>query len=97
MKDRVIGDKAEPEVEQTVAEELQRPSPVFITRPKEVCYFGSVSVIPNTTYIRRLQHKGFLAAESKGCALPSLASKDHVTATKTTGKRKRIDLPSVDR
>nr|XP_031833140.1 cyclin-dependent kinase-like 2 isoform X2 [Nomia melanderi] len=96
VKDRVVGDKVEPEAEQTV-EESQRPSPVSITRPKEVCYFGSVSVIPNTTYIRRLQHKGFLAAESKGCTLPSLASKDHSTTTKTTGKRKRIDLPSVDR
>ncbi|XP_076640663.1 cyclin-dependent kinase-like 4 [Halictus rubicundus] len=94
LKDGATSEKTEQE--STEPEESQRPSPVPITRPKEVCYFGSVSVAPNTTYIKRLQQKGLLVAESKGCTLPSLASKDRITA-KTTGKRKRIDLPSVDR
>ncbi|XP_078034171.1 cyclin-dependent kinase-like 4 [Augochlora pura] len=94
FKDGLTNDKAEREP--TEPEELQRPSPVSITRPKEVCYFGSVSVAPNTTYIKRLQQKGLLVAESKCCTLPSLASKDHATV-KTAAKRKRIDLPSVDR
>ncbi|XP_076161644.1 cyclin-dependent kinase-like 4 [Ptiloglossa arizonensis] len=94
MKDRSISVKAVSE--QIETEETHQPSPVHITRPREVCYFGPVSVVPNTTYIRRLEHKGLLATGLKGCTLPSLASKDHCNAN-TTGKRKRIDLPSVDR
>ncbi|XP_076292741.1 cyclin-dependent kinase-like 4 [Lasioglossum baleicum] len=94
LKDGPTSEKAEQG--STEPEESHKRSPVSITRPKEVCYFGSVSVAPNTTYIKRLQQKGLLVAESKDCTLPFLASKDRVTA-KTTGKRKRIDLPSVDR
>ncbi|XP_015434114.1 PREDICTED: cyclin-dependent kinase-like 4 [Dufourea novaeangliae] len=94
LKDTVIHDKLEPEtVEQ---EEVQRPSPVSVGRPREVCYFGPVSVVLNTTYITRLQHKGLLVPDSTSTKLPSLARKNY-TATKITGKRKRIDLPSVDR
>ncbi|XP_066598664.1 cyclin-dependent kinase-like 1 isoform X2 [Prorops nasuta] len=66
-----------------------------ISRPRELCYFGSVSVIPNTTYIRRLKHKGILIPDTKVCSLPSLVNKDF--HRKTNGKRKRLDLPSVDR
>ncbi|XP_043262362.1 cyclin-dependent kinase-like 4 [Colletes gigas] len=94
-KDRSTSDKV---VSEQIEDEVttHRPSPVQITRPREVCYFGPVSVVPNTTYIRRLEHKGLLPAGSKGCTLPFLASKDHGNAS-TTGKRKRIDFPSMDR
>lgn len=63
-------------------------SKMQISRPRELRYFGPVSVIPNTTYIRRLEHKGLLIPESKGCALPALTPK-------TNAKRKKLDLPSV--
>lgn len=63
-------------------------SKLQISRPRELCYFGPVSVIPNTTYIRRLEHKGLLIPESKGCMLPALTSK-------TNAKRKKLDLPGV--
>ncbi|XP_014602686.1 PREDICTED: cyclin-dependent kinase-like 1 [Polistes canadensis] len=79
-------------------EEVQRtgrPLASQINRPREVCYFGPVSVIPNTTYIRRLELKGLQIANSKGCTLPVLTPKDSMEA-KTSGKRKRFDLPSVD-
>jgi len=59
-----------------------------ISRPRELRYFGPVSVIPNTTYIRRLEHKGLLIPESKGCVLPALTSK-------TNAKRKKLDLSGV--
>ncbi|XP_025992137.1 cyclin-dependent kinase-like 4 [Solenopsis invicta] len=59
-----------------------------INRPRELRYFGPVSVIPNTTYIRRLEHKGLLIPESKGCILPALTSK-------TNAKRKKLDLPGL--
>lgn len=93
LKDRSAISLAEPE---GVEVEEPRPSPVQISRPREVCYFGSVSVIPNITYIRRLEHKGLLVTDLKGCTLPTLTSKDR-SCVKTTGKRKRIDLPNVDR
>lgn len=93
LKDKTASDKTEPEA---VEESTLRPPLAQITRPREVCYFGPVSVAPNTTYIRRLEHKGLLMPESKGCTLPSLAAKDNSHA-KANGKRKRIDLPSVDR
>ncbi|XP_043499943.1 cyclin-dependent kinase-like 1 [Polistes fuscatus] len=73
----------------------ERPLASQINRPREVCYFGPVSVIPNTTYIRRLELKGLQIANSKGCTLPVLTPKDSMEA-KTSGKRKRLDLPSVD-
>lgn len=63
-------------------------SKLQINRPRELRYFGPVSVIPNTTYIRRLEHKGLLIPESKGCILPALTSK-------TNAKRKKLDLPGV--
>ncbi|XP_011870034.1 PREDICTED: cyclin-dependent kinase-like 1 [Vollenhovia emeryi] len=63
-------------------------SKLQINRPRELRYFGPVSVIPNTTYIRRLEHKGLLIPQSKGCALPALTSK-------TNAKRKKLDLPGV--
>lgn len=69
-------------VNANVASKLQ------IIRPRELHYFGPVSVIPNTTYIRRLEHKGLLIPESKGCVLPALTSK-------TNAKRKKLDLPGV--
>lgn len=59
-----------------------------INRPRELRYFGPVSVIPNTTYIRRLECKGLLMPDSKGCILPALT-------TKTNAKRKKLDLPSI--
>ncbi|XP_072748725.1 cyclin-dependent kinase-like 4 isoform X2 [Anoplolepis gracilipes] len=62
--------------------------PLQINRSRELRYFGPVSVIPNTTYIRRLEHKGLLIPESKGCVLPALTSK-------TQAKRKKLDLPGV--
>lgn len=65
-----------------------RPSALQINRPRELRYFGPISVIPNTTYIRRLEHKGLLTPDSKGCVLPALTSK-------TNAKRKRLDLASV--
>ncbi|KAI4495890.1 hypothetical protein M0802_008296 [Mischocyttarus mexicanus] len=74
---------------------IDRPLVSQINRPREVCYFGPVSVIPNTTYIRRLELKGLQIANSKGCTLPELTPKDSMEA-KTSGKRKRLDLPSVD-
>ncbi|XP_015172336.1 PREDICTED: cyclin-dependent kinase-like 1 [Polistes dominula] len=73
----------------------ERPLASQINRPREVCYFGPVSVIPNTTYIRRLELKGLQIANSKGCTFPALTPKDSMEA-KTSGKRKRLDLPSVD-
>ncbi|XP_054008398.1 cyclin-dependent kinase-like 4 [Hylaeus anthracinus] len=95
IKDKSNSDKVPSEQIETV--ETHRPPPIQITRPREVCYFGPVSVAPNTTYIRRLEQKGLLTAGSKGCTLlPSLASKDQSKAS-TAGKRKRIDFPSVDR
>ncbi|KYM98689.1 Cyclin-dependent kinase-like 2, partial [Cyphomyrmex costatus] len=63
-------------------------SKLQINRPRELRYFGPVSVIPNTTYIRRLEHKGLLIPESKGCVLPALTSK-------TNAKRKKLDLLGV--
>ncbi|XP_024884451.1 cyclin-dependent kinase-like 4 [Temnothorax curvispinosus] len=63
-------------------------SKLQINRPRELRYFGPVSVIPNTTYIRRLEHKGLLIPESKGCVLPALTSK-------TNAKRKKLELPGV--
>ncbi|KAL6262374.1 hypothetical protein P5V15_007463 [Pogonomyrmex californicus] len=69
-------------VNANVANKLQ------MSRPRELRYFGPVSVIPNTTYIRRLEHKGLLNPESKGCVLPALTSK-------TNAKRKKLDLPGV--
>ncbi|EZA59948.1 hypothetical protein DMN91_001389 [Ooceraea biroi] len=62
--------------------------PLQINRPRELRYFGPVSVIPNTTYIRRLEHKGLLMPDSKGCVLPALTSK-------TNAKRKKLDLPGI--
>ncbi|XP_050444593.1 cyclin-dependent kinase-like 4 [Cataglyphis hispanica] len=62
--------------------------PLQINRSRELRHFGPVSVIPNTTYIRRLEHKGLLIPESKGCILPTLTSK-------TNAKRKKLDLPGV--
>lgn len=62
--------------------------PLQINRSRELRHFGPVSVIPNTTYIRRLEHKGLLIPESKGCILPALTSK-------TNAKRKKLDLPGV--
>lgn len=62
--------------------------PLQINRSRELRYFGPVSVIPNTTYIRRLEHKGLLIPESKDCVLPALTSK-------TNAKRKKLDLPGV--
>ncbi|XP_012524644.1 cyclin-dependent kinase-like 4 [Monomorium pharaonis] len=63
-------------------------SKLQISRPRELCYIGPVSVIPNTTYIRRLEHKGLLIPESKGCVLPALTSK-------TNAKRKKLELPGL--
>lgn len=63
-------------------------SKLQINRPRELRYFGPVSIIPNTTYIRRLEHKGLLIPESKGCVLPTLTSK-------TNAKRKKLDMPGV--
>ncbi|XP_029670601.1 cyclin-dependent kinase-like 4 [Formica exsecta] len=62
--------------------------PLQINRSRELRYLGPISVIPNTTYIRRLEHKGLLIPESKGCVLPALTSK-------TNAKRKKLDLPGV--
>lgn len=62
--------------------------PLQINRSRELRYLGPISVIPNTTYIRRLEHKGLLIPESKGCVLPVLTSK-------TNAKRKKLDLPGV--
>lgn len=59
-----------------------------INRSRELRYFGPISVIPNTTYIRRLEHKGLLIPESKDCVLPALTSK-------TFAKRKKLNLPGV--
>ncbi|XP_020285438.1 cyclin-dependent kinase-like 4 [Pseudomyrmex gracilis] len=57
-------------------------------RSREMCYLGPISVIPNTTYIRRLEHKGLLLPDSKGCVLPALTPKTNV-------KRKKLDLSGV--
>jgi len=62
--------------------------PLQIDRPRELRYFGPVSVIPNNTYIRRLEHKGLLMPDTKGCILPALT-------LKANAKRKKLDLPSV--
>lgn len=80
-------------VESEVAENESSPGdrasrPLQINRPRELRFFGPVSVIPNTAYIRRLEHKGLLIPESKGCVLPALTSK-------TNAKRKKLDLPAV--
>lgn len=83
------------ELDSTVEEIQRKPSPLQINRPREVCYFGPVSVMPNTTYIRRLELKGLRIKNSKGCYLPALTPKDSIQA-KTNSKRKRLDLPSVD-
>ncbi|XP_012289102.1 cyclin-dependent kinase-like 4 isoform X2 [Orussus abietinus] len=66
------------------------------SRQRELCYFGPVSVIPNTTYIRRLQHKGLVIPNSKGFSLPALPPKESYR-TRIENKRKRFDLPNVDR
>lgn len=76
------------ENEESRVNQTGRPSPLQINRPRELRYFGPVSVIPNTTYIRRLEHKGLLIPDSKGCVLPALTPK-------TNAKRKRFDFPSV--
>ncbi|XP_076241116.1 cyclin-dependent kinase-like 4 [Calliopsis andreniformis] len=90
LKDGLVSEKTVSADEMT-----HRLSPTQITRPREICYFGPISITPNTTYIRRLKHKGLLTSESRGCTLPSLTCKD-ANSTKTNGKRKRIELPSVD-
>jgi hypothetical protein len=69
-----------------VENRVDRPLP--INRPRELRYFGPVSVIPNNTYIRRLEHKGLLMPDTKGCILPALT-------LKTNAKRKKLNLPSV--
>lgn len=71
------------ENENSRGDQADRPQ---INRSRELRYFGPISVIPNTTYIRRLEHKGLLIPESKGCVLPALTSK-------TYAKRKKFNLP----
>ncbi|XP_020706973.2 cyclin-dependent kinase-like 1 [Athalia rosae] len=88
----------QPEMEQareSVAS-IERPPLLTINRTKEPCHFGPVSVIPNTTYIRRLENRGILVPKTKGCSLPALASRESSHAKENT-KRKRVDLPHVDR
>ncbi|XP_011150127.2 cyclin-dependent kinase-like 4 [Harpegnathos saltator] len=81
---------AEPETaeneESSRGNRVDRPSPAQINRPREMRYCGPISVIPNTTYIRRLEHKGLLIPNAKGCVLPALTSK-------TNAKRKRLEPP----
>ncbi|XP_011700084.1 PREDICTED: cyclin-dependent kinase-like 4 [Wasmannia auropunctata] len=93
IKERRANNNMEPEVTESEDSPGDRvnanaASKMQISRPRELRYFGPVSVIPNTTYIRRLEHKGLLIPESKGCALPALTPK-------TNAKRKKLDLPSV--
>ncbi|XP_047354343.1 cyclin-dependent kinase-like 4 isoform X1 [Vespa velutina] len=83
------------EFDNTVEEIQRKLSALQISRPREVCYFGPVSVMPNTTYIQRLELKGLRIKNSKGCSLPALRPKDSIQA-KMNSKRKRLDLPSVD-
>ncbi|KAF7390726.1 cyclin-dependent kinase-like 1 isoform X1 [Vespula maculifrons] len=83
------------EFDSTVEEIQRKPAALQISRPREVCYFGPVSVIPNTTYIRRLELKGLRIKNSKGCSLPALTPKGSIQA-KMNSKRKRLDLPSVN-
>lgn len=89
----------QPEIEQareSVAS-IERQPLLAINRAREPCYFGPVSVVPNTTYIRRLEHRGVqLVPGTKGCSLPALASRESSHAKENT-KRKRVDLPHVDR
>ncbi|XP_046748531.1 cyclin-dependent kinase-like 4 [Diprion similis] len=88
----------QPEIErarESVAS-IERPPLLAMNRAREPCYFGPVSVVPNTTYIRRLEHRGILVPGTKGCSLPALASRESSHAKENT-KRKRVDLPHVDR
>ncbi|KAK2588949.1 hypothetical protein KPH14_001804 [Odynerus spinipes] len=81
-------------IESEETQKSNRSSVLPMHRPREVCYFGPVSVIPNTTYIRRLESKGLHIPDSKGCSLPSLTPKD--SHSKMNVKRKKLDLPFVD-
>lgn len=89
---RSTSNNVEPETaenEESQGDRVDRPSPPQINLPRDTHYCGPVSVIPNTTYIRRLEHKGLLIPNVKGCVLPAL------TSTKMNAKRKRLDLPGV--
>ncbi|XP_029176274.1 cyclin-dependent kinase-like 1 [Nylanderia fulva] len=88
MKERRENNNAKLEAAENENSQGDRVDRLQINRSRELRYFGPVSVIPNTTYIRRLEHKGLLIPESKGCVLPALTSK-------TNAKRKKLDLPGV--
>lgn len=75
---------------------IERAPLLAMNRPREHCYLGPVSVVPNTTYIRRLDNRSILLPSTKGCSLPALASRESSHAKENT-KRKRVDLPHVDR
>lgn len=83
-----IAESETAENEESQGDRVDRPSPPQINRPRDTRHCGPVSVIPNTTYIRRLEHKGLLIPNAKGSVLPALTSK-------TNAKRKRLDLPYV--
>lgn len=63
--------------------------PLMINSIKEHCYIGPVSVVPNTTYIKRLNQKGLLIPETKNFSLPALSIRAHA---KPPGKRKKLDI-----
>lgn len=63
-----------------------------VIQPREHCYVGPVSVVPNTTFIRRLDHKGLLLPEAKDFSLPALSLRAHA---KPPGKRKKIELTNL--
>ncbi|XP_015585976.1 cyclin-dependent kinase-like 2 isoform X2 [Cephus cinctus] len=94
---RILTDKSEIDItEQMEVLPPDRSSAIPINRTRGPCYFGPVSVIPNTTYIRRLEHRGLLLPDSKGCSLPALPSRES-SHVRTNNKRKKLDLPNVDR
>ncbi|XP_033211667.1 cyclin-dependent kinase-like 4 [Belonocnema kinseyi] len=66
-------------------------SPTVI-QPREHCYVGPVSVVPNTTFIRRLDHKGLSLPEAKDFSLPALSVRAHA---KPPGKRKKLELSNL--
>lgn len=74
----------------------KRQSASQMNRPREISYFAPVSIMPNATYIRKLkQTQDFSQSLPNRCTLPALTRKDYLQ--KTTRKRKKLDLPNVDR
>ncbi|XP_058806186.1 cyclin-dependent kinase-like 1 isoform X2 [Phymastichus coffea] len=64
-----------------------------LSRPRELCLIGPVSVAPNATYIRRLEHRGLLPALEPGAArgrapfaLPALSSSSSSSSRQPAGK-----------